>query len=416
MDKKIEKKTWTTKRILTVIGVGSIIGLFVYSFAFMNTRSSLNVETDRLTISTVQEASFQEFIQVTGTVQPINTIFLDAIEGGVIQRVLLESGTNVQPGDSILILTNSALQLSVLNQESSLFDQINNARNSRLNIEQNSLRLRQDLASAEYQVQLLKPQYERQERLYSQELISLQEFESIKDQYDFEKKRYELTYESYLNDSLQNVTQLAQLNDSERRMFRSLTAVQGILDNLVVKAPAEGQLTTGELQQGQSINQGERIGQVDQLDNFKIRVGVDEFHLSRISTGLAGSFTFAGQEYDLSITKVYPVIENGQFQVDMEFVGTAPANIRRGQTVRIRLELGDAATAIQLARGGFYQTTGGSWVFVVEEGGSRAVRREVRFGRLNPEYFEVISGLEVGDQVITSSYSTFGDNEVLILQ
>ena len=199
-------------------------------------------------------------------------------------------------------------------------------------------------------------------------------------------------------------------------MFRSLTAVQGILDNLVVKAPAEGQLTTGELQQGQSINQGERIGQVDQLDNFKIRVGVDEFHLSRISTGLAGSFTFAGQEYDLSITKVYPVIENGQFQVDMEFVGTAPANIRRGQTVRIRLELGDAATAIQLARGGFYQTTGGSWVFVVEEGGSRAVRREVRFGRLNPEYFEVISGLEVGDQVITSSYSTFGDNEVLILQ
>lgn len=199
-------------------------------------------------------------------------------------------------------------------------------------------------------------------------------------------------------------------------MYRSLTAVQSILDNLVVTAPAAGQLTTGELQQGQSISQGERIGQVDQLDNFKIRVGIDEFHLSRISTGLAGSFSFAGQEYDLEITKVFPVIEGGQFQVDMEFVGEAPSNIRRGQTVRIRLELGDAASAVQLARGGFYQTTGGSWVFVIEDGGSRAVRREVRFGRQNPENFEVISGLEIGDQVITSSYSTFGDNEVLILQ
>ncbi len=413
MDKKIKKKTWTPQRIIGLVLVTAIVGFFLYSFMFAEFKSTLNVDQERLTISEVRVDEFQEFIQVTGTVQPISTIFLDAIEGGVVQQVTLESGTMVNPGDTILVLTNSNLQLSVLNQEASLYDQINNVRNSRLNLEQNSLNIKEQLANAEFQLNVLKPQYERAQRLYGDNLISLQDFEAAKENYEYEEKRYALTYESFLKDSIQTVSQLQQLDESEERMWRSLNAVQRILDNLIITAPLDGQLTTIEMQPGQSISQGERIGQVDMLDNFKVRVNVDEFHLSRITTGLRGSFEFAGETHQMEITKVFPVITNGQFEVDMEFVNEPPSGIRRGQRVRMRLELGDASQALLLEKGGFFQTTGGSWVFVLNANGNGAERRDIRLGQQNPEYFEVISGLEEGDRVIISSYDTFGDNEVL---
>lgn len=416
MDKKIKKKTWTPKRIAMIVGGVAIVALFLYSFIFMDVRSTLNVDREKLTISSVQEDSFQEFIQVTGTVQPIQTIYLDAIEGGVVQEVYRESGTMVKGGDTILTLSNSNLQLNVLNREAQLYDQINNVRNSRLNLEQNTLQLREQLANARSQKDILEAQYNRQKKLVEKELISDQEFEQTRENYEYQKKRYELTYESYRKDSLQAITQLQQLNDSEDRMYRSLNAVQSILDNLVVEAPLAGQLSTIELNQGQSISQGERIGQVDILDSYKIRVGIDEYHLSRISPGLHGSFTFNGQNHELVITKIYPVVANGQFEVDMEFVEEPPSGLTRGQTTRIRLELGESANAVLLARGGFYQTSGGNWVFKVTEDGDEAVKQYIRLGRQNPEYFEVLSGLEPGDRVITSSYDTFGDNEVLNLQ
>ena len=416
MDRKIKKKTWTTNRIIGLILGVAIVGFFVYSFLIADFRSTLNVDREKLTITTITEDSFQEFIQVTGNIQPINTIFLDAIEGGTVQKVILESGTNVQPGDTILILSNSNLQLQVLQQEAGLYDQINNVRNSRLNLEQNSLRIKEQLANAEYQLDVLRPQYERQKTLFEENLISRQEYEATKENFEYEEKRYELTYESFMKDSLQTINQLRQLDESEQRMWRSLNAVQEILNNLIITAPIDGQLTTIELQQGQSIDRSERIGQVDMLDNFKVRVGIDEFHLSRITTGLKGSFDFAGQSYDLTITKVYPVIANGQFQVDMEFANQTPSGIRRGQRVRIRLELGDTSTAVLLERGGFFQSSGGSWVYKLDEDESRAVRTNIRLGQQNPEYFEVISGLIPGDKVIISSYDTFGDNEVLNLE
>ncbi len=416
MDKKIEKKTWTPKKILISILVLVFIGFTIYSFAFMDFKSTLNVEREKITISTVAEDSFQEFIQVSGVVQPIRTIFLDALEGGVIKSVNLESGTNVQKGDTIAVLTNSSLQLSVLQQEASLYDQINNVRNSRLNLEQNNLRLKEQLISVENQLNLAGPEYQRQKSLYEKNLTSEQEFQQAKENYEYQKKRFEISSQSFKRDSVQTKSQLRQLDDSEKRMFRSLDGVQAILENLIVTAPIDGQLTTVELQQGQSINRGERIGQVDILDNYKIRVGIDEFHLSRISTGLQGSFNFAGQTHDLIITKVYPVINNGQFQVDMEFVNEAPSGLRRGQTARIRLELGDASDSILLAKGGFYQATGGNWVFKLNEDGTKAVKQELRIGRQNPEFYEVLSGLKPGDKVITSSYDNFGDNEVLELK
>lgn len=416
MDRKIEKKTWTVKRILTIAAILAFVGLSIYAFWFMDVRSTLNIDRDKITISEVQEDAFQEFIQVTGTVQPIQTIYLDAIEGGVVQQVFLESGTMVQKSDTILTLTNSGLQLQVMQQTSGLYDQINNVRNSRLNLEQNTLRLQEQLANAKSQMEILGSQYERQLKLFEQDLISEQEFQTTKNNYEFQKRRYELTYESYKKDSVQTITQTQQLNNSEQRMYQNLEAVQQILDNLAVTAPITGQLSTIELNQGQSISSGERIGQVDILDSYKVRVAIDEYHLSRIIPGLSGTFTFDGKTHELEITKIYPVINNGQFEVDMEFVSEAPQNLRRGQTLRIRLELGESASAIQIPRGGFYQTTGGNWVFVVNEEDGRAYRRDIRLGRQNPEYFEVQFGLDPGEKVITSSYDTFGDNEVLVLE
>jgi len=416
MDRKIEKKTWTTKRISMVVGGILIVALIVYVLGFMDVRSTLNVDRERVTVSTVQEDVFQEFIQVTGTVQPIETIYLDAIEGGVVNRVFLESGTMVEEGDTILEMSNSNLQLQVMQQTSALYDQINNVRNSRLNLEQNTLQLQEQLANARSQLQILEAQFERQQHLRDQDLISEQEFEETQANYIYQKERYKLTYESYRRDSIQTITQARQLDNSEDRMYQNLEAVQQILENLTVTAPASGQLSTIELNQGQSISAGERIGQVDNLDEYKVRVNIDEFHLSRIVPGLEGSFPFDGEDHELVITKIYPVITDGQFEVDMEFPGEAPEGLRRGQTVRIRLELGESAQAVRLPRGGFYQTTGGNWVFLLNEDETRAVRHDIRLGRQNPEYFEVLSGIEPGDKVITSSYDTFGDNEVLVLE
>jgi len=416
MDKKIKKKTWTKKRIAMIAGGIVVIALFIYSFVFMDMRSTLNVDREKLTVSTVTEDSFQEFIQVTGTVQPIRTIYLDAVEGGVVKDVDRESGTMVDKGDTILTMNNSSLRLNVMQQTTGLYDQINNVRNSRLNIQQNSLQLKQELANAKSQMEILKSKYERQKKLHDQNLISDQDFQETRENYQYQKKRYNLTYESYRQDSIRTISQLKQLDRSEDRMIRNLNATQEILDNLVVTAPISGQLSTIELQQGQSINQGERLGQVDILDNYKVRVGIDEYHLSRIATGLEGSFDFAGGTYELKITKVYPVVNNGQFQVDMEFVNEPPSGLTRGQTVRIRLELGESSKAVLLPRGGFYQTTGGNWVYKITDDGSQAVKHQIKLGRQNPDYFEVLSGLEPGDKVITSSYDTFGDNEVLNLE
>ncbi|WP_158278606.1 efflux RND transporter periplasmic adaptor subunit [Rhodohalobacter mucosus] len=416
MDRKIEKKTWTPKRLLILAAILVFAGFSIYAIWFMDVRSTLNVDRERITVATVSEESFQEYIQVTGTVQPIQTIYLDAIEGGVVQNVFRESGSTVQEGDTILTLANSGLQLQVMQQTSGLYDQINNVRNSRLNLEQNTLRLQEQLANAKSQMEILKQRFERQQTLMKDSLISEEEFETTRENYEYQKRRYDLTSESFQKDSVQAITQERQLNESEERMYQNLNAVQQILENLVVTAPIGGQLSTVELNQGQSINRGERIGQVDILDDYKVRVSIDEFHLSRIIPGLEGTFTFDGETHELVITKIYPVILNGQFEVDMEFVNESPGNLRRGQTLRIRLELGESATAVQIPRGGFYQTTGGNWIFVLDEAEGRAYRREIRLGRQNPDYFEVQSGLEPGEQVITSSYSTFGENEVLVLE
>lgn len=416
MDKKVEQSAWSTKRLGMLVGGLLLVLVIVYSFMFMDARSTFNVDERSINISTVQQESFQDFIQVTGTVQPIQTIYLDALEGGVVDEVYKESGAMVGQGDTIVVLSNSDLRLSVLQQTSAIYDQINQTRNSRLNIEQNTLSLQERLARAKNQLEITKSNYEREKKLYEQNLIAEQHFLETQENYDYQKKRYDLIYESFKQDSIKSKQQLRQIDQSLDRMWTSLEAVQNILDRLVVTAPISGQLSTIELNPGQSISSSERIGQVDILDNYKVRVQIDEYHLANITQGLKGTFDYNGQTHQLQISKVYPVVENGQFKVDMEFTSQVPGDLTRGQTLRIQLMLGSSEATLLLDRGGFYQETGGNWIYKVTEHGEKAVRQDIRLGRQNPNYFEVLSGLEEGDRVITSNYSSFGDSKVLNLE
>lgn len=416
MDRRITESGWSAKQYVFVIGGLALVVLFVYSFVFMGSNSSLNVERDKIAISTVERGSFQDFIQVRGNVQPIRTMYLDAIEGGVVEEIHRESGSRVNKGDTLVVLSNSDLRLTVMQRTSSIYDQINQTRNSRLNIEQNSLSLKERLAQAENRLAITRSKYKREKALSEKDLIAEQQFLETKENYKYHQKRYQLIHESFKQDSIKTSRQLRQIDQSLERMWRSLDAVQGILDRLVVTAPLSGQLSTIQLNPGQSIDSGERIGQIDILDDYKVRVAMDEYHLSSISTGLIGTVEHSGKTYKLEITKVYPVVEDGEFQVDMEFRGKAPSNLRRGQTLRIRLEMGGASQSLIVDRGSFYQSTGGDWVYKISDDGQRAVRQQVEIGRQNPEYFEVLSGLKAGDKIITSSYSNFGENKELIIK
>lgn len=417
MDKKIVQKKWTGKKLL-MIGAGVLIlSLIVYQLLFADTRSTLNVDKDRLSIATVKMGEYKDFIPVSGTVEPGETYFLDAIEGGIIAEVIKESGAKLDKGDTILRLTNSNLQLDVMQRETQLYEQINNLRQTRLLLDQNDLSQQAQLAEIDYQLNLLKPQYYRFKKLFEDKFISEREFEEIREQYEYNVKRKQLTYTSYRNDSIARVFQLRQLSSSEQRMQRSLDAVGNILNNLVIKAPKEGQLSTPQLEIGQSINSGQRLGQIDIMNNYKIRVGIDELYLPRVDVGQSGSFDFSGQKYNLVIDKIYPTIAGGRFEVDMIFDGESPTGIKRGQTVRIKLELGATEETLLLPVGGFYKDTGGNWAYVVNPNDpSEALKQPIRLGRKNVDFYEVLDGLAAGDKVIVSGYENYGDKEKLSLK
>ena len=416
MDRKIKKKKWTVKRIATISFLVVIVSGIMYSFIFADRRSKLNVDKEKITISSVKYGSFQEFIPQTGTVLPIETRFLDIIQGGTIRKIVRESGAIVSVGDTILLLANDALEREVMTRETQLYEQINIARQTQLQQENNSLRLESELAAIDNQIALLEPQYERFKKLYEQGMVSKREFEEVEKPYLYNLKIRELQYASFKRDSVDRAYRRVQQDMITNRMAKSLDAVGDILDNLVIRAPIDGQLGTPDLELGQNVVPGERVGQVDVLDNFKVRVRIDELYLPRIEKGLLGKFDYTGKTYTLKITKIFPNITEGRFEVDMEFVGETPQGIKRGYSPRIKIELGSPLEATLLSVGGFYSSTGGNWVYVLDESGNKAVRKNIRIGRKNTDYFEVLEGLSEGDRVITSSYDNFGDNEVLVLQ
>lgn len=415
MDRKIEKKTWTPRRIIT-FGGGALFFIFIfYLIVFADKSSKLNVESERLTISEVKFGQFQEFIPITGAVQPIETFFLDVSEGGRVVQKYVEEGAFVDVGDPIIRMDNAELTLSVIYNQANVFSQINNLRSTRLSMEQNKLNLRSQILDIEYDLLDKKRIYENNKVLFEKNLISKNEFDRSKEQYEYAAQKRNLTLETFRQDSLFRSQQIVQLEQSVETLQSNLSVTKTQLENLTVRAPIKGQLTALNAEIGQSIARGENLGRIDVIDSNKVRASIDEHYIARVLPGQKGEFTFAGRSYELIIKTVFPQVTNGRFEVDMHFLGEVPNGIRRGQTLHIRLELGELGEAVTVDRGGFYQTTGGQWIFVVDESGGFAIKRSIKLGRQNTNSFEVIEGLEPGEKVITSSYDTFGDVEKLVL-
>jgi HlyD family secretion protein len=387
----------------------------LYLFVFADQSSKLNTEKERLTISTVEHTAFQEFIPITGAVEPIQTFFLDVSDGGRVVKKFVDDGTFVNAGDPIIKLDNAQMTLNIMYNEAQLFQQINSLRGTRLLMEQNRLNLQAQLLEIEYDLLNQKRIFETNKHLFEKKLISDQEFERSREQYEFLLHRKNLTLESHRQDSLFRVQQIQQLESSVEQMQSNLDLTKQQLENLTVKAPIKGQLTALNAEIGESIAPGENLGQIDVIDSFKVRASIDEHYIARVNTGQTGEFSFSGNDYKLIIKTVYPQVTNGRFEVDMHFIGKPPSGIRRGQTLHIKLELGELSDATVIAKGGFYQTTGGQWVYVLNEDGSSAIKRDIKLGRQNTQVFEVLEGLNPGEKVITSSYDNFGNVDKLVL-
>lgn len=416
MDRKIEKKKWPPKKI-AVYSVSAVFIVFVlYNFIFGDSSKKLNVETERINISTVERGPFQEFTPITGTIQPLETFQLDVSDGGRVVKKFVEEGAFLNAGDPILQLDNAQLRLSIIYNEANVFQQINNLRATKLSFQQSKLDLQARLLEVNKNVREQKRNYEVNKKLYEKGLISENEYLDSKDQYDFLENHRKLTLETYQQDSIFRAEQIKQLETSVNTLEGNLSITKSQLENLTVKAPITGQLTALNAEIGQSIAAGENIGQIDKVDSFKVRANIDEYWIARVSPGQNGEFTFADESYRLQVKTVFPQVTNGSFQVDMIFLGELPKGIRRGQTVHIKLELGELTEALYVDRGGFYQSTGGQWIFVVDPSGDFAVKRNIKLGRQNTQYYEVLDGLKEGEKVITSSYENYNDIEKLILK
>jgi HlyD family secretion protein len=416
VDRVIKKKKWSTKRLLTIGGIAALVLLAFGSYYMTSGKSRLNVDLDRITIATVSKGAFQETIPVNGVVLPISSIYLDAIEGGRVEEKYVEDGTIMKKGQPILRLSNTDIELSMVNQQTAvynLFTQMQIANNA---AQQNTVTKMNQVTDVESQLREAKRIYDLDKILFEKKAIGSQEFQQAENNYHYYLQKKKLTDQIMSADSISNAQQVNQSKQLLKGSQMALNVMQKKSGDLIVRAPVDGQLTSLDAEIGQNKNKGERLGQIDVLSGFKVRVDVDEHYISRIYSGLKGKFTFADSNYDLKIFKVYTQVTAGHFQVDMQFVGAVPKGIRRGQTLQILLALSEEKTAILVPRGGFYQQTGGNWIFKVSEDGKTAFRTDIQLGNQNPEYYEVLSGLNPGDKVVTSSYENYGTMQELILK
>jgi HlyD family secretion protein len=416
MDRKIEKKRFTWQRIALAIAALAVVAYFGQALYRDAGVSKLNVEQERLLLDTVRHANFQEFIPVTGVVLPIRSVVIAANEGGKVEEKFVEDGTMLNAGQTILRLSNPDLQLNYLSQEASIVNQINQIQNMNLLREQQGLALRETMLNIEYNIGLIAKRIKRNRVLVGSGAVAPVDVEEMEDEHANLLRRRVLLEKTIEKDSLSGLIQERQMKNSLDLMQRNLEIARMSLDNLTVKAPIEGQLSGLATELGESISRGAQIAQIDDLSNFKIRVRMDEFYISRVFPDQRGTFQFAGKSFTLKITKIYPQVVGGAFEADMAFVGEFPKAIKRGQTISVKLELSAEEAATLLARGGFYQNTAGNWVYVVVPGAGKAVKRTVRLGRQNPNYYEVLDGLKPGEVVITSGYDGFGEKEELLLK
>ncbi|HND89193.1 MAG TPA: efflux RND transporter periplasmic adaptor subunit [Saprospiraceae bacterium] len=413
MDRQLEKKWWTRQRIYLGLAGLAFLAFSVYTLSLSRRGSTMNVQKDRLTISAVTMGEFDEFIVVTGAVQPLKTYQLDAVEGGYVAQKIVDGGAQVKQGELILKLQNQRLMLDFVNRETEMYRLINELENTRLRLKQDKFALRRTLSELDHQIQQAKADYQRQEKLYADRVVSMQDYERAKITYErlSQQRAIEIENEQFQEEN--SLTQVRQLEGTLARTRTNLAMMKQNLENLAVRAPVSGLLSRIDVEVGAAITAGQNIGQIDDNRGFKIQVEIDEHYVSRIFTGLEGSMEFSGKTHELTVQKVYPEVRNGRFRADMVFASAVPEGIRRGQSLPVRLQLGKPAQAMLLPVGGFFSDTGGQWVYVVDTDGKRALKQTVTLGRKNPQYFEVLSGLKAGDQVITSSYSNFGANEVL---
>jgi HlyD family secretion protein len=416
MDRQIEKKKWPPRKIAAVAAAAVFVLAVLYLFLFQFNQSTLNVDTERITISTVTRGPFLEFIPQQGTVMPIMRYSLETTEGGRVEKRFLEAGTMVKAGDPIVQLVNTNLLLDIMWREADFVQQSNALRQTRLNMEQYRQTLRMDMNRIENELAKQKSTYERNKELYENQLISELDFETIRMDYEYQVRNRDIVAESQKKELEYREEQLRSLEDQLHRMEVNLQTSKRKLDDLVIRAPIAGQLTMLDAEIGAYKNPGANIGQIDVLDAYSVRAQIDEFYITRVEAGLKGEFTLAGKTYGLKVRRVFPAVRDNRFEVDFDFVGETPPDLRRGQTLHIRLQLGDVSEAVLLARGGFWDATGGNWVYKLDASGKAAYKHAIRLGRYNPEAYEVLEGLEPGDRVITSSYESFGDMDRLVLK
>ncbi|HUX84596.1 MAG TPA: HlyD family efflux transporter periplasmic adaptor subunit [Chitinophagaceae bacterium] len=415
MDRAIPKKRWSTKRLLTIGGILGIVLLIAASIYYTSGGSKLDVNTDRITVSEVTKGNFQESIVVNGVVLPLTTIYLDAQEGGRVEEKYVEEGAMMKAGDPILRLSNTELELQLINQQTAVFNLLTQMEIARNAAQQNMITNQNSLADAENNLIEATRVYNLDSHLYAEKAIGFQEYQSAKNLHEYQERKKKLMEQVLSEDSLSQEQQLTQAKQSYQGSQRSLDLMRQEVGELIVRAPVDGELTSLDAEIGENKNKGERLGQIDMVNGFKVQVQPDEHYIDRIYDGLTGTFSYADSTYNLKIKKIYTEVVDARFQVDMSFVGKAPTGLRRGQTLQVLLALSDAKQAILLPRGGFFEQTGGNWIFKLSKDGKTASRVNIQLGSMNPDYYEVLSGLKPGDKVITSSYDTYGNVQTLVL-
>ena len=417
MDKIIEKKTgWRvvfTKKALPW-WLGALLMVFVVYLIVRPNNKTLRVDKDTVTISNVVMGEFNDYIRISGRVQPMTTIQLSPQEGGIVEKILIEEGSPVKAGDAILVLSNDNLDLQILNSEAELAEKENILRNTQIQMEQQKLDVRQNVLEYGTNVERLRRAYEQQKALYEDKLIAREEYLTAEEDYKLAKQKYDLIIERSTQDSLYRGTQIDRMEESLDNMQLNMSMIRRRKSNLVVKAPIDGELGLLDVVLGQNIASGTKIGQINSVGVYKVEAQIDEHYIDRVSAGLEATFERQGETYSTIIRKVYPEVRDGKFKADFKFDGEQPGGIRPGQTYYLNLQLGQPEETVIIPRGTFYQRTGGKWIYVVNKDGSKAVKREIRIGRQNPQYYEVLEGLEPGEKVITSGYDTYGDSDVLV--
>ncbi len=417
MDKIIEKKTgWRvafTKKALPW-WLGALLMVFVVYLIVRPNNKTLRVDKDTVTISNVVMGEFNDYIRISGRVQPMTTIQLSPQEGGIVEKILIEEGSPVKAGDAILVLSNDNLDLQILNSEAELAEKENILRNTQIQMEQQKLDVRQNVLEYSTNVERLRRAYEQQKALYEDKLIAKEEYLTAEEDYKLAKQKYDLIIERSTQDSLYRGTQIDRMEESLDNMQLNMSMIRRRKSNLVVKAPIDGELGLLDVVLGQNIASGTKIGQINSVGVYKVEAQIDEHYIDRVSAGLEATFERQGETYSTIIRKVYPEVRDGKFKADFKFDGEQPGGIRPGQTYYLNLQLGQPEETVIIPRGTFYQRTGGKWIYVVNKDGSKAVKREIRIGRQNPQYYEVLEGLEPGEKVITSGYDTYGDSDVLV--